>query len=67
MKTGTTVRVIQPVIEGVVQERRINPDTDELEMLVEWPEDGQPVRRWFDADQLEAVPAPAPATEEAAQ
>ena len=54
MKTGTTVRVVQPVIEGVVKNRRINP-ADELELLVEWTEDDQPVQRWFDADQLEAA------------
>ncbi len=54
MKTGTTVRVVQPVIEGVVKNRRINP-ADELELLVEWAEDGQPVERWFAADQLQPV------------
>lgn len=58
MKAGTRVRVIRPVIAGTVKERRINPATDELEMLVEWtenigPGDSQVVQRWFDADQLE--------------
>ncbi len=55
MKTGTTVRVIQPEIRGQVKERRINPETDELELLVEWAEDGEPVARWFDADKLQEV------------
>ena len=55
MKTGTTVRVIQPEICGQVKERRINPETDELELLVEWAEDGEPVARWFDADKLQEV------------
>lgn len=55
MKTGAQVRVIQPVIEGVVKERRINSETDELELLVEWTEAGEQVKRWFDADQLEAA------------
>lgn len=55
MKTGTTVRVVQPVIEGEVKERRINPATDELEHLVEWTEDDQLVQRWFAADQLQPV------------
>lgn len=55
IKTGTTVRLIQPEIRGQVIERRINPSTDELELLVEWDEGGQPVRRWVDADQLEEV------------
>lgn len=56
MKTGTTVRVVQPPpIVGVVKERRVNPTTDELELLVEWSEDDQPVKRWFDVDQLESA------------
>lgn len=56
MKTGTQVRLIQPVIAGVVKERRINPATDELELLVEWTDaEGQLVQRWFEADQLEAT------------
>lgn len=58
MKTGTAVRLIQPVIQGLVKERRINPATDELELLVEWTDaDGQAVQRWFDADKLEEVAA----------
>lgn len=56
MKTGTPVRLIQPVIAGVVIERRINPATDELEALVEWTDaDGQLVKRWIDTDKLEEV------------
>lgn len=54
LKTGSAVRLIQPEIRGEVIERRISND-DELELLVEWQEDGQPVRRWVDADQLEEV------------
>lgn len=56
LKTGTTVRLIQPEIRGEVIERRISND-DELELLVEWQEDGQPVRRWIDADRVEEVAA----------
>ncbi len=56
MKAGTTVRLIQPEIKGQVKERRINPTTDELELLVEWTDaDGQIVQRWFDADHLEVA------------
>lgn len=55
IKTGTTVRLIQPETRGQVIERRINPSTDKLELLFEWDEGGQPVRRWVDADQLEEV------------
>lgn len=56
MKTGTSVRLVQPEIRGRIVERRINPATDELEVLVEWTEDGQPVRRWLDVDRLEQLP-----------
>jgi hypothetical protein len=56
MKKGTTVRVTPPEpIQGTVVDRRINPATDELELLVEWTESGQPVQRWFDADALQEV------------
>lgn len=57
MKTGTTVRLIQPEIRGMVKERRINPTTDELELRIEWVEQegGEPVSRWFDADALQEV------------
>lgn len=55
MKTGTLVRLVQPEIRGRIAERRINPVTDEIEVLVEWQEDGQAVRRWLDADKLEIV------------
>lgn len=55
MKTGTLVRLVQPEIRGRIAERRINPVTDEIELLVEWQEDGQAVRRWLDADKLEIV------------
>jgi hypothetical protein len=57
MKAGTTVRLIQPVIEGQVKERRINPATDELELLVEFTDGEATTQRWFDADQLQAVEA----------
>ena len=55
MKTGTTVRLIQPEIKGQVIERRINPATDELELLVEFEDGGAATKRWFDADLLQAV------------
>lgn len=58
MKQGTTARLIVPEIKGTVIERRINPLTDELEVLLSWTEkDGQQTQRWFDATQLEAVEA----------
>lgn len=57
IKTGATVRLIQPVIQGVVKSRRISPVTDELELLVEWVENGELVSRWLDADLVEEAPA----------
>lgn len=59
IKTGATVRLIQPEIRGQVLDRRISKATDELELLVQWTENGQPVQRWIDEDLLEAVDAPA--------
>lgn len=55
IKAGATVRLIQPELRGVVLERRIHPDTDELEVLVQFDEAGQPVQRWIDADRVEEV------------
>jgi hypothetical protein len=55
IKTGATVRLIQPEIKGTVKQRRINEGTDEVEVLVEWEEGGQPVQRWLDATQVEEV------------
>lgn len=55
MRQGDKVRLIQPVIEGEVKARRINEHTDELELLVEWVEDGVLTERWFDEDRLEAA------------
>ncbi len=58
MKTGSTVRLIQPEIRGQIVERRINPSTDELEALVQWTDtEGQLVQRWFDLTSLEEVAA----------
>ncbi|MEY5099972.1 MAG: hypothetical protein RJA36_2691 [Pseudomonadota bacterium] len=54
MKTGATARLIQPEIVGEVKERRIV--NDELELLLVWTENGQPVQRWFSESQLEEVP-----------
>lgn len=57
IKTGATVRLIPPEIRGQVVDRRINKATDELELLVQWTENDQPVQRWFDEDVLEEVQA----------
>lgn len=56
IKNGATVRLVQPVIEGQVQERRINQATDEVELRVEWQENGEPVSSWFTEAQLQEVP-----------
>jgi hypothetical protein len=55
MKTGATVRLIQPEIKGEVKERRINA-ADETELLVEWTDaSGEVVTRWFLETQLEVA------------
>lgn len=54
IKTGATVRFIQPEIRALVVDRRISPE-DEIEVLIEWMEDGQAVRRWIEVDRVEAV------------
>lgn len=55
MKQGNTVRLIQPEIKGQIKARRINPQTDELEMLVEFQDGAETTERWFDANKLEIV------------
>lgn len=55
MKQGNTVRLIQPIIQGEVKARRINTQTDELELLVEYKDGEVLTQRWFDADLLELV------------
>lgn len=57
MKVGDQVEIVQPVIRGVVSQRRFSPE-DELELLVQWDEDGQPVSRWMSAAQLKLVEVP---------
>ena len=58
MKTGSTVRLIQPEIRGRIVARRIKPDTDNIEVLVEFTDaSGQPAQRWCDPATLEEVPA----------
>lgn len=55
IKTGATVRLIQPVIEGTVKKREIGDD-DRVRVLVEWTDpSGETTQRWFDESELEAV------------
>ena len=55
IKTGDTVRLIQPEIKGTVKKRVIGPD-DTTQVLVAFPEpDGTETQRWFDETQLEAA------------
>lgn len=55
---GTTVRQVVPVIEGVVNARRLNDDTGEVEYLVAYVSNGEPAERWFLESQIAAVAAP---------
>lgn len=56
MKTGSTVRLIQPVIEGQVMKRQITDDDQEL-LLVQWVTGEEKHQRWFKPSELEEVPA----------
>lgn len=57
MKTGSTVRLIQPEIKGQVLKRQVNPGTDEVEALVEYQQGGETHRAWFPLVRLEPVEA----------
>lgn len=55
IKTGDTVRLIQPEIRGQVIKREIGDD-DTTRLLVEWTDaSGEVTRRWFDEGNLEAA------------
>lgn len=53
IKKGQRAKLKQPVIAGDVIDRRINPDTDEMELLLDYQTEGVSAQRWFDADLLE--------------
>lgn len=58
MKAGDTARLIQPVVQGQIKERRFNA-ADELEYRLEWTDpDGSTQQRWFAESQLQQVEAP---------
>lgn len=54
IKKDSKVRLVQPVIEGVVLQRRLN-DEDNTEVLVEWSSGGETQQRWFLESELEEV------------
>lgn len=61
LKPGTTARLIQPVVQGVVVNTRWVQERDTFECLLEYQEpDGSTTQRWLDDDQLEALPPTAP-------
>ena len=56
IKRGDTVRLIQPVIEGVVAGAQVDDEMRVL-LLVDYVDAaGQPQQRYFRLEQLEAVP-----------
>lgn len=58
IKKGDVARLVQPEIKGPVVDRRVNPDTDEIEMLLSYVDnDGHEQQRWLNESQLKAVPA----------
>lgn len=52
-EVGQRVRLIQPVIEGVVLDTRYNKDVKSLEHLVDYGSDDAPSQRWFVDGELE--------------
>lgn len=59
IKRGDTVRLIQPVIEGVVAGAQVDDEMNVL-LLVDYVDAaGQKHQRYFRPEQLEAVPAKA--------
>lgn len=58
MKNGAVARLIQPEIRGQIIERRINPQTDNIELQLQWTDAAGEVHlRWFAESQLEEVQA----------
>lgn len=56
-KKGDTVRQIMPApIEGNVVGFHADQETGALQVCVEFQEAGETRQRYFDADQIEAVP-----------
>lgn len=55
MKVGTTARLVQPVVQGEIVARRINP-ADQIEYQLWWTDAaGEQHLRWFLETQLEEV------------
>ncbi len=55
MKVGTTARLVQPVVQGEIVARRINP-ADQIEYQLRWTDTaGEQHLRWFLETQLEEV------------
>ena len=59
IKRGDTVRLIQPVIEGVVGGAQLDDDMNVLFLVDYVDAAGQMQQRYFRPEQLEAVPAKA--------
>ena len=55
-KEGQQVRLVQPVIEGGIEDIRFNKGTEELEYLVNYSDgEGNVQNRWFTESSLEAT------------
>lgn len=56
IKKGGTVRLIQPVIKGVVLKTEYDEDAEQLKHLVEYEDaGGETQQRWFTAESLEVL------------
>lgn len=58
MESGNEVRLVQPVIQGVIIDTEYDKDAKQLRHLVEWSnESGEGQKRWFVESELEVVVA----------
>jgi hypothetical protein len=53
LKKGTNVKLVQPIIIGVIKEAKVNADGESLDYLVEWQDGEEMHERFFPAHMLE--------------
>lgn len=56
MDIGDSVRLVQPVINGVIIDTEYDKSTKQLRHLVEYSADGEQHQRWFVESNLEVLP-----------
>lgn len=56
MEIGDNVRLVQPVITGVILDTEYDKSTKQLRHLIEYSTDNEQQQRWFVESDLEALP-----------